>query len=110
MLQQFADHGRDAVGRGRRADGLQIAAGTERAAFAFDYQHADVVIGLDVRAELSSFFAIERSMELNATGRFSVIVAIDHQSGVAPDHRKPRRHQLALTCERPWIEELDAFK
>ena len=39
-----------AVGRG--ADGLQIAAGAEGAAFALDHQHADIVVGLDLRAEL----------------------------------------------------------
>ena len=52
MLQQFADHGRDGIGGGRGADGLQVAAGAERAAFAFDHQHPDLVGGLDLGAEL----------------------------------------------------------
>ena len=56
MLQQFADHGRDLVGSGRSADGLQIAAGAERAAFAFDHQHPDIVRRLDLRAELLELF------------------------------------------------------
>ena len=37
---------------GGGADGLQIAAGAEGAAFAFDHQHADLVIGLDLGGEL----------------------------------------------------------
>ncbi len=37
---------------GRGPDGLQIAAGAERAADAFDHQHANIVIGLDLGAEL----------------------------------------------------------
>ena len=52
MLQQFADHGRDGVGGRRGADGLQVAAGAERAAFAFDHQHPDFVRRLDLGAEL----------------------------------------------------------
>ena len=52
VLQQFADHGCDGVGLGGGADGLQIAAGAEGAAFALDHQHPDVVIGLDLGAEL----------------------------------------------------------
>ena len=37
---------------GGGADGLQIAAGAEGAAFALDHQHPDIVIGLDLGAEL----------------------------------------------------------
>ena len=50
--QQFADHRRDIVGGGRSPNGLQIAAGAERAAFAFDHQHPDIVVRLDLGAEL----------------------------------------------------------
>ena len=56
MLQQFADHGRDGVGGGRSADGLQIAAGAEGAAFALDHQHPDIVVGLDLGGELFQLF------------------------------------------------------
>ena len=52
VLQQFTNHRRDIVGRGRRANGLQIAAGGEGAAFALDHQHPYRVIGLDLGAEL----------------------------------------------------------
>jgi hypothetical protein len=52
VLQQLADHGRDGVVGGGRADGLQIAAGREGAAFALDDQHADSVVALDLRTEL----------------------------------------------------------
>ena len=56
MLQQFADHRRDVVGRGRGADGPQIAAGAERAAFALDHKHPDVVGRFDFRGELLELF------------------------------------------------------
>jgi hypothetical protein len=51
MLQQLADDGRNRVVRCRRADRLQIAAGTEGSAFAFDDQHANVLRGFDLGAE-----------------------------------------------------------
>ena len=57
VLEQFADHGRDGVGFGGGPDGLQIAAGAEGAAFALDHQHPDVVIGLDLGAELFELLA-----------------------------------------------------
>jgi hypothetical protein len=56
MLQQLADHGRDGVGGGGRPNSLQIAAGAEGAAFAFDHQHPDLVRRLDLRAELLELF------------------------------------------------------
>ena len=52
MLQQFPDHGRDGIIGGGRANGLQIAAGREGAAFALDHQHPDIVVALDLGAEL----------------------------------------------------------
>ena len=55
MLQQFADHGRDGIGGGGRADGLQIAAGRECAAFALDDEHADIVVAFDFGGELLQF-------------------------------------------------------
>ena len=62
-----------AVGRG--ADGLQIAAGAEGAAFALDHQHPDVVIGLDLGAELLELLARSTGRsELKAAGRLSVMV------------------------------------
>jgi hypothetical protein len=76
VFEQFPDHRRNAVGGSRRANGLQIAPGTERAAFALDYDHADIVVRFDFRAELFEFLAIERSIELKAPGRLSVMVAI----------------------------------
>ena len=56
MLQQLADHGRNGVGGGGGANGLQIAAGAERAAFALDHQHPDIVGRLDLGAELLQLF------------------------------------------------------
>ena len=52
VLQQLSHHGRDGIVGGGCANGLQIAAGGEGAAFALDNKHADVVIALDLRAEL----------------------------------------------------------
>ena len=51
MLQQLADDRRDVAGFRSRPDGLQIAAGAEGAALAFDDKHADVGIGLNRCAE-----------------------------------------------------------
>ena len=56
MLQQFANHRRDGVGSGGSANGLQITAGAECPAFAFDHQHPDVVRRLDLGTELLEFF------------------------------------------------------
>ena len=52
VLQQLADHRRDGIVGGGGADGLQIAAGREGAAFTLDHQHTDIVVALDLRAEL----------------------------------------------------------
>src|SRR6476646_5012894 len=55
MLEQFADHRRDGVGFGGRPDGLEVASGTEGAAFAFDHQHANGVVRFNLQAELFEF-------------------------------------------------------
>ena len=68
MLEQFADHGRDGVGRGSRADGLKIAAGAERAAFALDHQHPDIVRRLDLRRQLLELFR-DRKIDRVERGR-----------------------------------------
>ena len=85
MLQQFADHGRDGVGGGRRANGLQIAAGAERAAFAFDHQHPDVVVGLDLGAELFELFG-DRKIDRVEGGR-----PVERDGGDRAFDRKQRR-------------------
>ena len=56
MLQQFADDRGNIVGSRCRANGLQIAAGAERAAFALDHQHPDIIGRFDLRAELLQLF------------------------------------------------------
>ena len=68
MLEQFADHGRDGVGGGRGTDGLQVAAGGERAAFALDHEHTDIVRRLDLRAELFELFG-DRKVDRVERGR-----------------------------------------
>jgi hypothetical protein len=52
VLQQLADHRRDGIVGCGGANRLQIAAGREGAAFALDDKHADIVVALDLRAEL----------------------------------------------------------
>ena len=76
VLEQFADHRRDRVGLRGSADGLQIAAGAESAAFAFDHQHPDIVRGLDLGAELLELLCDRKIDRVEAAGRFSVMVAI----------------------------------
>ena len=56
MLQQLADHRRDGVSGRGSTNGLQIAAGAERAAFALDHQHLDIIGRLDIGAELFELF------------------------------------------------------
>ena len=55
MAQHLADDGRNGVGCRRRANGLQIAAGAEGAAFAFDHEHLDFVGGLDLGTQFLEF-------------------------------------------------------
>jgi hypothetical protein len=52
VLQQLADHRRDGIVGGGCSNGLQIAAGREGAAFTLDDKHTDIVVALDLRAEL----------------------------------------------------------
>jgi hypothetical protein len=47
---------------------LQIAAGAERAARSLDHQHANVVVGLDLRAELFQLFG-DRKIDRIEGGR-----------------------------------------
>src|ERR1700722_6719551 len=74
--QQFADDRRDIVGGGRSPNGLQIAAGAERAAFTFDHQHSDVVVRLDLGAQLLQLPGGRKVDRVEAAGRLSVMVAI----------------------------------
>jgi hypothetical protein len=68
VLEQFADHGRDGTGGGGSANGLQVAAGAKRAAFAFDHQHPDVVGSLDLGAERLEFLG-DRKVDRIERGR-----------------------------------------
>ena len=84
-MQQFADHGRDGVGCRGRADGLQIAAGAEGAAFALDHQHADVVVGLDLGAELLQLF---RDREIDRVERGGPVERDGGDRAIDPEQRR----------------------
>jgi len=75
MLQQFATTGARVSLRGRGANGLQVAAGAESAAVAWITRTLIASLASTSAPSCSSFLAIERSTELNAAGRFSVMVA-----------------------------------
>jgi hypothetical protein len=68
MRQHFTDHRRDVVSGCSGADGLQVTAAAERAAFAFDHEHADIVGRLDLRAELFQFFGDRQIDRIEGTG------------------------------------------
>ncbi len=68
VFEQFANHGRDVVGGGGGADSLQIAAGAECAALAFNHEHADVVVGLDLRTELFELLCNRKIDGVEGTG------------------------------------------
>jgi hypothetical protein len=84
VLQEFADHGRNRVGLCGGANGLQIAARAEGAAFALDHEHADRVIALDLGAEL---FELLRDREVDRVERLWPVERDGGDRAVDPEQR-----------------------
>ena len=109
MLQQFADDRGNIVGSRCRANGLQIAAGAERAP---SPSITSTLISSDdstCALSCSSFFAIERSIELKAPGRLRVRVAIG-PSILSSAGSSGKATWSGIGIVKALGEELGAFK
>ena len=84
MLQQLAYHLRHRIGLSRSSNRLQIAAGREGAAFAFEHHDPDGIVAFDIECELLELLRdrkvdrIERSGAVEGDGRDW---AVDPQQG-----------------------------